>query len=575
MLTELFVKNFAIIDEIRLRFEPGFSVISGETGAGKSLLVGSLGLIIGGKASPTMIRSGENEAVVEAVFDISDNKSVKTRLEESGLKTEDQLVIRRQISTEGRSRIYINGSAATLSQLELIGQDLVDLSGQHDQQVLLKEENHLGLLDAANVGRRHLSADGLVAGAVPLQNQYTQIYLPYQKLKEELDKERRLVSERDQKVDFIRYQLQEIEKADLTDEKEEENLIAERTRAKNADFLFDLTRNAAELLQSEQNSLIEQLDSLSIRLERGISLDPTLEEGLKLLKEGREPLGEAGRYFEDYVRNLSVEPARLEEIESRLYQLHQLKKKHGGSLLEVISRGKELRDELNSLENLDHTIEEKEKELDVIGKSLLKLAKKLSDERESKAEILEKEIKKELSQLSMPKVQFHIHVDSPSSPQISDCGPSGYNQVRFDFSANPGEKPKPLAKIASGGELSRIQLALKNVLGTRPHPITYIFDEIDSGIGGGVAEVVGRKLKEIAKSNQVLCVTHLPQIASFAGHHFVIEKKQIRERTQTDVRNLAELDQREEEIARMLGGVRITEKTRAHAKEMLKGTLGH
>ncbi|MDO8518682.1 MAG: DNA repair protein RecN, partial [Deltaproteobacteria bacterium] len=307
-------------------------------------------------------------------------------------------------------------------------------------------------------------------------------------------------------------------------------------------------------------------DGFCGKLDKAKNLDASLEKPLTLIREAKVLLREAAGYFSC---SDQADPNRLEEIESRLFLIHQLKKKHGGSLGEVLSKAQTFRDELKNLENLEDVLVDRRKELKILGEKVLSKAAELSETRKKKARLLSKAVEKELADLSMPGVKFHVSLSHPEMPTVADCGADGFDKVRFDLSANAGEAPKPLSQIASGGELSRIFLAIKKVLGESA-PMTLIFDEIDSGIGGGVAEVVGRKLKEMAGQDQVLVVTHLPQVASQADTHYVIEKGKSGDRTRTRVKVLETASERETEIARMLAGVEISDKARAHAREMLK-----
>lgn len=552
MLTELFVKNFALIDEIRLSFGKGFSIISGETGAGKSILVGALGLAIGGRASPTMIRTGEKEAVIEAVFDTGDHTILKVLLEEWSLNDNNQVLIRRHLSAEGKNRIYVNGQSASLSQLEKIGSFLVDLAGQHDQQILLNEENHLPLLD----------------GTAPLKKEYALLYAPYESLARQIAEEEKKLQARDQRLDYLKFQLAEIDKAGLKTEGEEEELLSEKARTKNAAFFAELSSQAEQTLDSGETSVQSALDALCSKLDKARNLDATLEKPLNLIREAKVLLLEAAGCFSN--DPAEADPARLEEIEARLFLIHQLKKKHGGSLSEVLTKAQTLRDELKNLTNLEDVLTDRRKELKVLGDKVFTKAAELSEWRKKQARALSKAVEKELADLSMLGVKFHVHVSHPEKPAVADCGADGFDKVRFDLSANAGEDPKPLSQIASGGELSRIFLAIKKIVGGKNDPMTLIFDEIDSGIGGGVAEVVGKKLKEMSGRDQVLVVTHLPQVASQADEHYVIEKGKTGERTRTRVKTLESAGERETEIARMLGGVSISDKARAHAREMLR-----
>ncbi len=557
MLLELNVKDLALIEEMRLSFSPGFSVLSGETGAGKSILVGALGLIAGGRADSDFVRLGSQEAIVEATFDISQNPQVAELLREASLFEGDQLLIRRHISSQGRSRIYINGKGATVGQLEKIVSHLVDLSGQHDQQLLLHEENHRSLLDETPVISN-------------LLNSYSTLYQRTQDCRQSLEALNKKIQERAERTEFLRFQIEEISKANFKDENEEELLLEEKGRVKNADLLFSVANQGEEILQEGEGALLEKLATLTIQVEKGSSSDATLKEVQELLSQARMALEEALSFFSRYREGLIVTPGRLDEIESRLYLIHRLRQKFGGTLGDVLRKEKEIKEELDSLEHHEERVAAFEKELREIEKELMKSASQLSEVRKKRAVELEKKIQKELSALSMPGVCFRIVVESPAKVSATDCGAWGYDLIRFDMAPNKGEGFRPLAKIASGGELSRILLSIKLILADGNSPTTYIFDEVDTGIGGAVADVVGEKLHQLGQSQQVLCVTHLPQVASHASGHFVIEKGMNDKRTRTLVRTLKQ-EERVEELARMLGGVQITDKTRAHAREMLRG----
>lgn len=559
MLIELSVKNFALIESLKMDFGPGFSVISGETGAGKSILVGALDLLTGGKASPVLVRTGEKEAIIEAALEIENHPVLAALLDEMGLSPEeDRLLIRRHISSEGRSRIYLNGKQATLAQLEEVASHLIDLSGQHAQQTLLHQKNHLSLLDAASPKPFRQDLE-----------KYSQAYSKYNSLKTKLEDSKRQALDREKRVDFLKFQIHEIEAVSLNSETEEDDLLIEKAKVKNADFLSEMSRFAVAAVSDSDTSALNALNELLARLDKASAMDESLKEAAVLIKEAKPALEELSRFFSRYADGLSVRPGRLEEIESRLYAIYKLKRKYGSTITEILAHFDECKKELSLFEHFEENVAIQEKEINAAAAEVMALAAQLSKARKSQAVKFEKAIQAELADLSMPNVFFHIRVDPPATPDIDACGPKGWDDVYFEMTANKGEKPQPLAAIASGGELSRILLSIKKVLGTRAHPMTYIFDEIDAGIGGGVAEVVGRKLKEIADGNQVFCITHAPQIASFADAHFVVEKYVTAERTQTGIRVLAGAKERELEIARMLGGLTITDKTRAHAREML------
>lgn len=550
MLLTLTVKNFALIEEVCLEFGRGFSVISGETGAGKSILVGALGLLLGGRADLESIRSGTDEAVIEAMFDIEHNPSVINLLNDLGLSDGDDLIVRRHLLSQGKSKIFVNGRAVTLAQLELITKHLIDLSGQHDQQGLLNEENHRSLLD---------SDDSIT----PLLKKYEIVFAEYQKIKTDYQKLKSAGEANSQRIDYLKFQIAEIDKAVFKDDDEEEKLLEEKGRVKNADALFSLCRDVADA--DETITLLNRWVQTTNKL---ADVDASLKGGAGLLEQSRLHLDEAIHFFSDYREKLACEPGRLDAIESRLYQIYQLKKKFGETIQAIRQKGSDLKTELNQLEHRDDFLAELENQLTLIAKKLARHASELSVARKKRAADLEKKIQKELKTLSMPEAVFKISVQSPENPQADHCSEYGFDQVRFEMAPNIGEGLKPISKIASGGELSRILLAIKQVVKTSVEPITYIFDEVDTGIGGAVAQVVGEKLRALGEKNQVFCVTHLPQVASQGDQHYVISKSVTKGRTSTHIQTVAD-DNRIQEIARMLSGDVSSKVALAHAREML------
>lgn len=566
MLTELFVKNLALIQEVRLDLKPGFCVLSGETGAGKSLLVESLRLILGAKASPTLIRTGEKEAWVEAVFEVPQASGVLEYLEEAGLKEGDELIIRRQISAQGKNRIFANGQSITLSQLQIITQPLVDLTAQHHQQSLMNQDQHLDLYDLAIQALETSKAESEL---IQLKNSYIQVYQEYTAARKDLKETQSRIGEREQRLEFLKFQLEEIQKAQLKDPEEEENLAQEKKRVKNSENIYAVCDQIQGELSDKKNSVLEIFEAIIQKLEKLADVDETLKQGLEQFSQVRDLTQDLYHQFQGYHQDLEFQPGRLDAIESRLYVFHQLKRKYGTSLAEVLETQSQMETEVHELENSQEVLAEKEKKVKQLTDQVLVAAEKLSQYRQKFIKPLGQKIQKELKDLSMPQVQFQVSFEAKNR-KIEKCDADGYDTIYFEFSANPGEPAKPLSQIASGGELSRLLLALKQILGNQAYPMTYIFDEVDTGIGGAVAQKVGEKLKEISQNNQVLCVTHLPQVAALGDQHYVIEKEVEKQKTKTGIRFLKNSKDREMEIARMLGGVEITSKTKAHAREMLK-----
>lgn len=556
MLTELYVKNFALIEELRLKFEGGLTVISGETGTGKSILVEALGLLLGERADLDLIRTGSGEAVIEAIFDISSNNKLKKLLGEAGLDEGNELILRRILISEGRSRIYANGRTITLSQLEELTRPLVDLSGQHESQNLLKTEHHLSLLDQDPSIQK-------------LLDDYKTVYDEFKQVDHEITELKQKSRKKEEEIDFLRFQLKEIGEASLENDDEEEKLLEEKARVQHASFFYELTAQAETSLTEGESAVVGQLGNLLSKLKKGCDWDPCLKEGFELTDQARRYAEEASFFISRYKNKIDVEPGRAEEIESRLYLIHKLKKKFGGSIAEIKKKRDEMANKLDQFENFDERLSDLQKKWGELSQKLLDCALSLSSERSQKARLLEKGITRELAELAMEKVGFRVVVKRADTPDPGQCTLTGFDQVYFEMAPNAGEGYKSLVQIASGGELSRILLAIKQILRSEENTITYLFDEVDAGIGGGTADVVGRKLKKLAKASQVICITHLPQVASHADHHYVIEKGEANKRTRTTARPV-EGTERENELARMLGGVVVSAKAREHAREMLR-----
>lgn len=558
MISELFVKNLALIGELRLEWGKGLNILSGETGAGKSLLVESVNLILGGKSTPEVIREGCEEASVEAVFSVDDKRFLEM-LDEAGFEKTEEVIIRRIISKNGRSRAFLNGAQVTLPQLQEFGSYLIDLTGQHSQQKLLQTKYHGEVLDAAilfedkNFG-------------VLLEN-YESHLKKYHELHERVVALEKKILEKDQRLDFLTFQKNEIEKAKLVSDDEEEKLLDEKKRIKNGDFLAGLCQKADDLGSVAQKNLYQ----LITQSEKAIDQDAGLAQGLEMLKQAEVQLGEALSFFAHYSKKLSFDPGRLEEVESRLFLIQELKRKYGPEIADVRRFYEKIAAELGDLEGGDEKRESLKKEIALVEKECLKKAVEISSIRKKQARLFEKRVQKELTDLSLPKVQFEIEVKFPEKATLAEAKISGLDEVCFLFSANPGNPLRPLSAVASGGEVSRVMLALKVVL-NEAKTITYLFDEIDTGISGAVASSVGRKLAILAKAHQVLCVTHLPQIASFATDHFQISKSVVKNKTETSVVKLSTQKDREEEVARLLSGSNVTESARVHAREMMKET---
>jgi DNA repair protein RecN (Recombination protein N) len=554
MLQELRIKNFAIIDELNLSFSKGLNILTGETGAGKSIILNAVHLLLGDKATEEWIRSSEEEASVEAIFDISGNAEAQKRLKDKaphlqGEGEENSLLIRRVISRSGRGKVFINGNLATLGVLSEAGEGLLSIYGQHEHQSLQRVETHIDILDEF----------GALLG---LRGEFQKQYQEFISLSEEVERIRAEKERRTKERELMTFQSKEIE-ASRIQPGEEESLKEERGILNHAKKLMDFAHHCEETIYSEEGSAIERIQRILNQGREMAAIDPSLSQPLKALESTLIQLEDITLALRDYSRRVEVNPMRLEEIENRLEEIDRLKRKYGSTIEEVLSFKHRMEKALKSFTSNEERLSQLESRLDPLRQTVNGLARKLSNERKKVALELKKSVEKELSSLGMRKTIFEI-LTGPLSLSLN-----GVDRVEFLISPNVGEEVKPLAKIASGGELSRMMLAMKRILAKVGGRQVLIFDEVDSGIGGAMAEVVGKKLRELSRHHQVICVTHLPQIASFADQHHSVRKEVKAGRTMTVVDRL---DQEAivDEIARMLGGVKVTEKTKAHAQEMIE-----
>jgi DNA repair protein RecN (Recombination protein N) len=559
MLKLLKIKNIAIVTSVELELGPGLTLLTGETGAGKSILIDALGLLFGARASGEMIRSGEEQAVVEA---LAESAEARAFLEGRAIPCDgEEIVVRREISTSGKARATVNGALVPVALLRELGEFLGAIHGQHEPQGLLDPRMHLDLLD------HHAGLSALV----------TALDEPYQKMRiaeaalERLRDHRR---EHERRREMLEYQAQEIEKAGLT-LGEDEALRREKVLQANASRLAALCGEAYLLLYEDEAAVLGRLGQVYRRVEELAGLDPRLAPFLEARAAIQAQIEDLALFLRDYREAITVSPGRLDEIEARLALIERLKKKYGASVEDVIRYGASCRSETSALGSPEEHERMLETERAESTERYLAAARELSRKRRRAARELEQRVRAELDLLAMEKTRFEVRFDP--APGTASAGPErwtekGLETAEFLLSPNPGEELKPLARIASGGELSRILLALKSVASLDAQGKTLVFDEVDAGIGGRVAEVVGRKLREISERHQVLCVTHLPQIASMADCHYVVRKHVERGRTVTEVQALS-ADERIEEVARMLGGATVTEMARRHAREMVKQSI--
>ncbi|MFC7440974.1 DNA repair protein RecN [Laceyella putida] len=557
MLKELVIRQFAIIEEVRLQFKDGFHVLTGETGAGKSILIDALGLVIGGRASADFVRYGEEKAEIEALFEVSSSHPAHALLREWGFADDelDSLIIRREITVNGKSVCRINGRTITLAMLKQMGQTLLDISGQHEHQALLRVEEHLAWLDT-------------FAGSevIELREQYESRYREYQALKKELARYHMDQKELAYRVDMLQFQAQEIEAAALVPGEEEE-LEQERNRLAHAEKLMMHTAHAYQHLNGEQGGLERVQEALN-HLEGLVEVDESLGSLLENVQSAYYQLEEAARAIGRYRDGFEFDPGRLNEVEERLHLIKQLKRKYGESIADILAHGEKVRQELNQLEHREESVAELEEKISSIEAELHAMAKTLTQLRKEAAAQLETKVEQELADLNMASTVFHVAFYSESY-QANELLPHGQDVIEFQIAPNPGEPLKPLTKIASGGELSRIMLALKCIFTATDSAHTLVFDEIDTGVSGRAAQAIAEKIAVVSKQNQILCVTHLPQVACMADHHFYISKELQDDKTRTKVEPLDRRG-RTMELARMLGGVEVTNRTMQHAEEMIR-----
>ncbi len=554
MLKYLKIKNLAIIEDLEVELEKGFNIFTGETGAGKSIIMDGIRLIFGERADPDMVRTGEKKAEITAVIEIED-ESLKNEFPSFPWEN-NEIILRREIPVSGKGRIYFNGSPVPLSVLKSLGERLFDIFGQNDHIFLLDTEYQLDYLDS-------------FGNLMPLRDEVGRIWNKLQELKREKEEIEKRERERAQRLDFLDYQIKEIESANLKIG-EDEDLERERFKLINAEKLFSETESALEICYAGEKSISSFLKILSKKLGELSKFEPNFSNYLKNIEEFSLIADELGRALSEFRDGIEVNPSKLEKIEERIHTIEKLKKKWGPSIKDILESLDSAKKEKENLLSSEERLEALAKEIEDLEMEYKRLSDELSKRREEIGKILEKEIEKELSSLGMAKSRFFVRIER-LSPEKS--GAKGIDHCEFYISPNPGEEPRPMRKIASGGELSRIMLAIKSVGREKEKAKILIFDEIDSGIGGAIAESVGERLKRLALKHQVICITHLPQIASFAENHYKIYKVVERGRTFTKLEEL-EWDSRVREIARMMVGANITETSLKNAEEILKRKLG-
>ena len=568
MLSELQISNIAIIDELSVSFNQGLTVITGETGAGKSILVNAINLLLGSRGSTDLIRSGAREAMVAALFNLTDQvPGVLVRIDSP------EVLVKRNLSTTSRSRTYINGQVATVGLLSDLCRGLVSISGQHEHQLFLEPEAHVEIIDR-------------FGGLAKERKEYEQVFGELKRLKGELRRLRSRALKRRELEELRRYQLEEIDRARIHSD-EEFQLGDERDRLRHVDSLQQGASRAHEILYSESGAVLEEVSHCQKILADLSRLDDTLKPAADALEGVRHQVEDVSLTLRDYSQMIQADPARLEWVEQRLHTLKGLMRKYGDSTRAVLDHADKLRQDLEVTENDEVVIATKEEALESMKQQALSRALTLSDGRRKTATRFSRTMVKNLSSLDMPNCKFEVRFDlnenslASKSPRARGVGSesiqigehsldeSGVDRAAFFFSANPGEEVRPMAKIASGGELSRIVMVLKELQARESLHETLIFDEVDAGIGGRTADKVGQRLRALSRQHQVICITHLPQIACYGAYHYVVHKSTRKGRTITVMKELTEKE-RVEEMARMLGGEKISAKTRAHAREMLE-----
>ena len=561
MLVHLSISNFAIIKQLEFSLKSGLNILSGETGAGKTIIINAMNLILGGRAFADLIRSGCKEASVEALFEFPENRSLTEMLSELGFSFNGELLIKRSISREGRNKILINGSMATLHMLSRVGAILISISGQHEHQLLLKQDNHLYLLD---------DFGGLSDERLDLN----ELFNGYKLLKDEINHLKKDITETGERQDLTQFQIQEIEKAEISPG-EDARVAEEKRRLQHSKELLEIVTEGYQRLYERNDSVLSSISKCIKSVDKGAGIDPGLAPIKESLAEIEIKLEDASFALRDYEKTIHMDPHRLEELEERFEFLNGLKRKYGPTLEDVLKYKNKLASMMCDLDEKKGKLDKLERECQDLETGLMSRAAALSKKRQKAAGGLEKAVEKELKDLHMAETKFKVKFDQRHDEQrelqdvkVEEVKLDGLDQVEFMISPNIGEDLRPLARIASGGELSRIMLALKTILARTASVETVIFDEVDSGISGATAEVIGEKLSSLAAYHQILCITHLPQIASQGQNHFLVSKEVFNGRTQTIISGL-EPEERVQEIARLLGGREITPRAVAHAREML------
>ena len=551
MLLEISIKNFAIIEEISLNFEQGMTVLTGETGAGKSIIIDAMNMMLGSRATTDVIRHGAPKAEIEGLFSLENSRALREIFEEQGWELADELIIRREILQNGRSVSRINGQMVNLSVLKAVGQHLVDIHGQHDQEELMRPQLHITMLDEFG------SADFL-----NLKSRYQETFDRYRSLRKQVLTLQKNQQEHKARIEMLEFQMAEIESASLKSG-EDTALHQERDRLLNHKLIADTLTNAYTMLDNEDFSSLTNVRSAMNDLESIEDYDPAYKELSGSLSEAYYVLEDVSKRLEDILDGLDFDGDRLLQVESRLDLINSITRKYGGQVDDVLEYFAQISKEYSLLTGSNLSSEDMDRELKALERELIELAQELSQARHGLAAQLEAEIKQELQELYMEKARFKVQFTK------SKFNREGNEQVEFYISANPGEDFKPLVKVASGGELSRLMLAIKSAFSRKEGKTSIVFDEVDTGVSGRVAQAIAQKIYKIGSNGQVLAISHLPQVIAIADYQFFIEKISDENSTVSTVRLLT-ADERIQEVAKMLAGEDVTEAALTQARELLK-----
>lgn len=561
MLREIAIRHFTVVERVRASFGPGLNVLTGETGAGKSIVISALTISLGARADSELVRSGAEEAVVEAAFAIPRASPVEDLVASQGIPLErgEDLFLRRHLAREGRSRAYVSGTMTGVATLKVLGEHLVDIHGQHESVLLQNPRRHLELLDA-------------FGGLTEQVEGYQALFRRWQALKAERETLERGEREKAQRKDLLEHQIREIDAAHLG-EGEEEALQAERTILTHHEKLLLAVEEAYARLEGDEGGILSGLSGVGARLREAGRIDTRLAAVEGMAEEGKTLLQEVVLALRDYRERIQFDPDRLETVEERLHTIGRLKKKYGATTGEILGYREQAALELKQLEGAEERLLGLEGEIRAVEAGLWERGSHLSKGRVKAARQLAQQVTGELNQLGMTRADFRVEIKKVEEEPRGSLRLTGLEEAEFLFAPNPGEGFRPLGKIASGGELSRIMLALKHILASADQTPTLIFDEVDAGVGGRMAEVVGRKLWRVSRERQVICITHLPQIAAFADVHLRVEKEMQKGRTEARVISLSK-QERVEELGRMLGGPERSATALKHARELFQAAQG-